>query len=131
MAKPLDPLAEFVCDQLRDWAPVTARPLFGGWGIYDGPVIFGLIARDAIYFRVDERNRPDYEIAGGARPFTYEMSSGKTAEMAYCEVPAEILDDPEQFAGWAARARDAAIRAKAARPKAGATRPTSRRRKGK
>jgi|SRR5665213_2750816 len=110
-----DPLAEFIRDQLRDWAPVTARRLFGGWGIYNGPVMFGLIARDTIYFRVDDRNRRDYEIAGGAKPFTYEMPSGKIIEMAYCEVPADTLDDPEALGQWAAAAHVAALRAKAAK----------------
>jgi DNA transformation protein len=119
MAKPPDPLAEFICDQLRDWAPVTARRLFGGWGIYNGAVMFGLVARDTIYFRVDERNKPDYlEIAGQARPFTYQMPNGKPMEMAYYEVPAEILDDTEALPVWAAKAQAAAMRAKAAKPSA-------------
>jgi DNA transformation protein len=117
MAKAPDPLAEFVCDQLRDWAPVTARRLFGGWGIYNGPLMFGLIARDTIYFRVDGTNRPDYEIGGGAKPFVYEMPNGKAMEMAYFEVPAEILDDPEMLGQWAAKAQAAALRAKAAKAK--------------
>jgi DNA transformation protein len=117
MAKPLDPLAEYVIDQLRGWAPVTARPLFGGWGIYNGPVMFGLIARDMIYFKVDETNRPDYEIAGGPKPFTYEMPNGKTMEMAYCEVPPEILDDTEALPQWAVKAQAAALRVKTAKPK--------------
>jgi DNA transformation protein len=117
MAKAPDPLAEFVCDQLRDWAPVTARRLFGGWGIYNGAVMFGLVARDTIYFRVDDRNRPDYEIGAGPKPFVYEMPNGKTIEMAYCEVPPEILDDTETLPQWAAKAQDAALRAKAGKPK--------------
>ncbi|HEX4112387.1 MAG TPA: TfoX/Sxy family protein [Stellaceae bacterium] len=138
MAKASDPLADFVCDQLRDWAPVAARRLFGGWGIYNGPVMFGLIARDTIYFRVDDRNRPDYvaaatkpfvhtarrrgaggEIAAGPKPFTYQMPNGKIIEMAYYEVPPEILDDTEGLGQWAAKAQAAALGAKAAktRPK--------------
>ncbi|MGH6982230.1 MAG: TfoX/Sxy family protein, partial [Stellaceae bacterium] len=116
-------MAEFICDQLATWARVTARPLFGGWGIYDGAVMFGLISRDAIYFRVDETNRPNYEIAGGAKPFTYEMPNGKTMETSYCEVPAEILDDTEELARWAAQARTAAIRAKNIKAKKTPTAP--------
>ena len=128
MPKPPDPLAEFVVDQLRDWAPVTARRLFGGWGIYNGSTMFGLIARDAIYFRVDEANRPDYEAAtakafihaarkragaqsSGPQPFRYRMPNGKIVEMAYYEVPAEIIDDPEALGDWATKAHRAALRA--------------------
>lgn len=144
MAKPPAPLAEFICDQLRDWAPVTARRLFGGWGVYNGGVMFGLVARDAIYFRVDEANRPDYlaaaarpflhtarrrragaEITAAARPFTYQMPDGKLIEMAYYEVPPEILDDTEALPQWAAKAQAAALRAKSAKPPA--KRPAKRR----
>ena len=138
MPKAPNPLADFIVDQLRDWAPVTARRLFGGWGVYRGSVMFGLIARDTIYFRVDDRNRPDYEaaatkpflhtarrrsagdgeIAAGPKPFTYAMPSGKTFEMAYYEVPADVLEDVEALPQWAAKAEAAAMRAKASKVKA-------------
>jgi DNA transformation protein and related proteins len=127
MPKAPDPLAEYIIDQLRDWAPVTARRLFGGWGVYRGPLMFGLIARDTLYFRVDAANRPDYEAAAtGPRPFTYTMSNGKTAAMAYYEVPPDVLEDVEALPQWAAKAEAAALRAKA-----GKTRKPTRKRGGK
>jgi len=126
MSKPPSPVAEFIVDQLRDWAPVTARRLFGGWGIYNGPVMLGLVSRDTIYFRVDERNRPDYEAAtakafvhaarkragveAGPQPFRYAMPNGKTIEMAYYEVPADVLESPDELAQWAAKAHAAALK---------------------
>jgi DNA transformation protein and related proteins len=145
MVKAADPLGEYLVDQLRDWAPVAVRRLFGGWGIYRGSLMFGLIARDAVYFRVDEHNRPDYEeaaaqpflhsarrragaAASAAKPFTYRMPNGKTVEMAYYEVPADILEDPEVLVQWAAKSEAAALRAKAGKIK----RPGSqRKRRGK
>jgi DNA transformation protein and related proteins len=143
MPKAPHPLADYIVDQLRDWAPVAVRRLFGGWGIYRGPVMFGLIARDAIYFRVDEANRPDYRAAAtkpflhtarkragatesGAKPFTYTMPSGKTIEMAYYEVPADILENVEELSQWAAKAETAAIRAKSTKIKAKAKKPVTR-----
>lgn len=143
MPKAPDPLADYIVDQLRDWAPVAVRRLFGGWGIYRGPVMFGLIARDAIYFRVDETNRPDYEAAAtrpflhtarkragaaasGAKPFVYTMPNGKTIEMAYYEVPADILEDVEALGQWAAKAEAAAMRAKAGKAKAKSKKPAPR-----
>lgn len=146
MAKAADPLSEYLVDQLRDWAPVTVRRLFGGWGIYRGPIMFGLIARDAIYFRVDDHNRPDYEEAAAkpflhtarrrtgaapsaARPFTYAMPNGKTVEMAYYEVPADILEDGEALGQWASKAEAAALRVKAGKVKKAA--PQHRKRRGK
>lgn len=130
-----DPLADYIVDQLRDWGPVAVRRLFGGWGIYRGPVMFGLIARDAIYFRVDAQNKPDYQAAAtqpfvhtarkrarvtadsAAKPFTYTMPNGKTIEMAYYEVPADILEDVEVLGQWAAKAEAAAIRPKSTKTK--------------
>lgn len=143
MPKAPDPLADYIVDQLRDWAPIVVRRLFGGWGIYRGPVMFGLIARDAIYFRVDSQNKPDYEAtatqsfvhtarkragatASGTKPFTYTMPSGKTIEMAYYEVPADILEDVEALGQWAARAEAAAIRAKSIKTKTKTTKPAKR-----
>jgi DNA transformation protein and related proteins len=133
MPKAPDPLAEYIVDQLRDWAPVTVRRLFGGSGIYNGPIMFGLIARETIYFRVDDDNRPDYvaaatgpfvhtarrrtgEAAPGPKPFQYQMPNGKIMEMAYYEVPPDVLEDPETLARWAAKAHRAAL--KIARDKA-------------
>jgi len=130
MARAADPVGEYLVDQLRDWAPVTVRRLFGGWGIFRGGLMFGLIARDAVYFRVDAENRPDYEEAAArpflhaarrragaavspAQPFTYRMPNGKTVAMAYYEVPADILDDSEALGQWAAKAEAAALRARA------------------
>ncbi len=143
MRKAPDPLADYIADQLRDWGPVAVRRLFGGWGIYRGPVMFGLIARDAIYFRVDGENKPDYEAAAtqpfvhtarkragmaasDAKPFTYTMPNGKTIEMAYYEVPASVLEDVEALGQWAAKAEAAAIRAKSNKPKAKTKKPAAR-----
>jgi DNA transformation protein and related proteins len=110
MPKAPNPLAEFVRDQLRDWAPITARRLFGGWGIYNGPVMFGLIARDTIYFRTDDGNRRDYD-AAGMPPFRHAMPTGKVIDMAYSEVPAAVLEDVEEVMRWARKAHEAALRA--------------------
>jgi len=121
------------------------RRLFGGWGIYRGTLMFGLIARDAIYFRVDEHNRPDYEeaaakpflhtarrragaAASAAQPFTYRMPNGKTVEMAYYQVPPDVLEDGEALGQWAAKAEAAALRAKAGKAKRPAP---QRKRRGK
>jgi len=145
MVKAADPVGAYLVDQLRDWAPVTVRRLFGGWGIYRGPLMFGLIARDTVYFRVDGQNRPDYEnaaaepflhtarrragaAASAAKPFTYSMPNGKTVAMAYYEVPADILEDKEALGRWAAKAEAAALRARAGKDKKPAPR---RQRQGK
>ena len=79
--------AEFrdhVLDLLAPLGPVTARRMFGGFGIYLDGVMFALIADDILYLKVDDRTRPDYEAAGSApfrprprgKPFTMADTKG-------------------------------------------------------
>jgi DNA transformation protein len=100
----------FVLDQLGRVAPaVRSRGMFGGVGIYSDDLFFALIASDALYFKVDETNRDDF-IDAGMRPF---MPYGEPGEiMQYYEVPAEVLEQPDELRGWAAKAIDAARRAR-------------------
>jgi DNA transformation protein len=91
-----------------------ARAMFGGFGIYLDDVIVGIIAWDRLFFRVDGRNRPDYQAAGTA-PFTYEGRGGKPIEMPYWEVPAEVLAEPARLADWATKARAASLAARASK----------------
>jgi DNA transformation protein len=100
----------FVLDQLGRVAPaVRSRGMFGGVGIYSDDLFFALIASDTLYFKVDETNRDDF-IDAGMRPF---MPYGESGEiMQYYEVPSEVLEQPDELRGWAAKAIDAAGRAR-------------------
>ncbi len=91
---------EFVLEQLGAVAPVAAKSMFGGVGIYSGGFFFALLDDDRLYFKVDDSNRGDYEAKGmGAfHPF------GDERAMNYYEVPGEALEDPEELAPWMASA---------------------------
>ena len=67
---------EFLKDQLRGLGHITTRRMFSGAGLYCDGVIFALILRDTLYFKVDDGNRQAYE-AEGLEPFTYE-ARGRT-----------------------------------------------------
>lgn len=100
-----------VAARLTPMGPVTARSMFGGFGIYLDGRMFGLVASGILYFRVDDVTRGDYEEAGSG-PFTYDRK-GKTVEMnGYWRVPAAVYSDPESLIRWAEQAHDAAQRAK-------------------
>ena len=120
-------LLERVLPALQGAGAARSRAMFGGFGIYLDDVIVGLIARgrlrrhepnalyspkgeyeDRLFFRTDDRNRPDYQAAGTA-PFTYEGRSGKPIEMPYWEIPAAVLDDPARLCDWALKARAASL----------------------
>ena len=100
----------FVLDQLRrTTSGVRARSMFGGVGIYAAELFFALVADDTLYFKVDDVTRPQFKDRGMApfRPF------GEAGEvMQYYEVPAEVLEDPDELGIWVKAAIGAAQRAK-------------------
>ncbi len=99
-----------VLPQLQQCAPVTARAMFGGWGLYNEGVMFALLADEQIYFKVDDANRPDFEAAGMV-PFVY-WKGDRPVQMSFYQLPESVLADPAELAGWLDRATAAARRAK-------------------
>ena len=79
---------EFVLEGLQPLRGVSARRMFGGWGIYKDGVMFA-----------------------GLPHFTY-AEKGKPIRMPYREAPSEGFDDPEILCAWAREAYAAALRTK-------------------
>ena len=75
---------------------VTARAMFGGYGVYKDGVIFGIIVDSELYLKVDESNRAEYEKLGSA-PFVYRAKGGKELAMSYWKVSAEGLENAEEL----------------------------------
>jgi len=57
-----------------------------------------------LYFKVDDSNRPDFEEAGTGpfRPYDDDRT------MNYYEVPAEVLEDPDELKRWCTKALEVA-----------------------
>jgi len=107
---------DFLKDQLRGLGQVTARRMFSGAGLYCDGVIFALLLRDTLYFKVDDINRAAYE-AEGLEPFSYE-ARGKTVTIgAYWRVPERLFDEPDEMLDWARAALAAGRRAEAKKSK--------------
>ncbi len=104
---------DFVLEQLGRVAPVTAKSMFGGVGIYARGLFFALIAEDRLYFKVDEVTRPDFERLAMEpfRPF------GEESAMGYYEVPADVVEDAVQLAPWMTKAIEVAAKAKRGKTK--------------
>lgn len=96
---------EFLAEQLERLGPVRFRGMFGGAGVYLDDLMFGLIFDETLYFKVDDRNRADFEDEGMG-PFTFEMTDGTTGSLRYYEVPARLLDEPDELVQWARKAMD-------------------------
>ena len=102
----------FVADQLASLGHITTRRMFSGAGVYCDGVIFALILRDALFFKVDDGNRAAYE-AEGLESFKYE-ARGRTVEIgSYWRVPERFFDDPDEMLEWARAAVAAGRRAEA------------------
>ncbi len=91
-----DSIKNYVLDQLGS-LDVTARAMFGGYGLYRGPEFFGILHQGRLYFRTDAHTRQDY-IARGMSPF---QPNPRQTLVSYYEVPADVLDDSEILATWA------------------------------
>jgi DNA transformation protein and related proteins len=108
----------FVLEQLSAAGTVTAKPMFGGVGLYCQGLFFALIDDDTLYLKVDDAIRPEFERFGSQpfRPFG-DDSHG----MQYYELPADVLEDRAAVRSWMDRALGAARRkasGKRRRPKA-------------
>jgi DNA transformation protein and related proteins len=101
---------QFVLDQLAGLKGVSARRMFGGAGLYLRGIMFGLVADDKAYLRVDDFNRTSFEDAG-SEPF---HPYGKKVTMPYYEVPIDVLEDSDYLCIWAEKALAAAARRKRA-----------------
>jgi DNA transformation protein and related proteins len=103
----------FVLEQLgRATTGIRARSMFGGVGIYAGDLFFALLDDDTVYFKVDDATRAQFERRGmvAFRPY------GEGGEvMQYYELPAEVLEDPEELRMWVEAAVQVARRARGRR----------------
>jgi len=90
--------------------------MFGGVGIYSGDLFFALIADDALYFKVDDSNRGDFQ-ARGMGPFRPYGENGET--MQYYQVAEDLVEDPDALRPWAEKAIAVAGRKGAKRPRRG------------
>ena len=93
-----DGFLEYILDQLSAWHEVSARRMFGGVGLYCEGKMFGLIADDVAYLKVDETNKDKF-IAAGASPL--KPYANKPTTMSYYEIPVDILENPEELIKWA------------------------------
>ena len=100
---------DYVVELMAPLGPVTARKMFGGYGLYHDGLMFALIGDETLYIKADDANRDKF-IAAGSEPFLYHKK-GKQYSMSYYRAPAEALDDTDAMYEWARLGYDAAVRA--------------------
>jgi DNA transformation protein len=104
MVKPPTPQQKLVDEIDTKLAPLghfRALRMFSGYGLYLNGVIFGLVARDRLWLRVDDRSRPNFQTAG-MEPFAYTRE-GTSVSLAYFRCPDPMLADPAKLRKWPRR----------------------------
>ena len=102
---------DYVVELMSGWAVVSARKMFGGYGLYREEVMFALIVEDELFFKSDANNVTEFERAG-CRPFVYQ-SQTRSIQMSYWSAPAASLDSSVEMGEWCQSAYGAALRAQA------------------
>jgi DNA transformation protein len=92
-----DPFRDFVLDQLRAVGSLECRAMFGGYGLYAAARFFGLINQQRFYLKTSPVTRRQFECAG----MNCFQPNPQQKLGAYYEVPADILENPEELTRWA------------------------------
>jgi DNA transformation protein len=106
--KKRDEFVDYLLELMQPLGPVSAKAMFGGYGIYIDDIMFALVANDVLYLKTDTTNLPDFA-QQGLPPFSYERN-GRSYNMSYSEAPAEVLDDADAMYLWANKAIEAALK---------------------
>ena len=96
---------------------VRSRRMFGGHGFYVDELFIALIADERLYLKADALTRPTFESAGST-PFVYDAAGKAITSKGYFSAPEEAMESPPLMQPWARHALAAALRARAAKPRA-------------
>lgn len=110
---PHDDFIAYLHELLEPVGKVSARAMFGGWGVYVDGTIMGIVVDGRLYLKADALTEPRFAATGNA-PFMYPSPKGPMP-MSYWSVPEEALDSAAAMAPWARLALDAARRKAAAK----------------
>jgi len=100
-----------IADLLQFIGPVESKSMFSGFGMFLEGLMFGLVAGNELYLKVDTQNLQDYEDLG-LQAFSFEKN-GRQFKMSYYQAPEEAMEDAELLSDWASNAYGAAMRAAA------------------
>jgi DNA transformation protein len=102
---------DYLADLFAPLGDIKVNTMFGGAGVYHKGQFFALAIAERIYLKTDDQTRPAFE-REGSKPFVYRTKDGEQSSHTYLELPARLLDDPDELRVWARGAYEAAVRAK-------------------
>ena len=101
----------YLLELLAPMGEVRAKRMFGGYGIFSGDLMFGLVADDTLYLKADDSNRADFT-ALELEPFVYYKQC-KPFSLSYYQAPEDALEDSPLLCEWAEKAYAVAVQANA------------------
>jgi DNA transformation protein len=109
-----DAVIDYIRELLAPLGAISARRMFGGYGVYHDSVMIALVADGVLYLKTDDETRPQFA-AAGCTPCVFE-SKGKTIEMSYWSAPEDAMESAAAMTPWARLAYAAAVRKANAKP---------------
>lgn len=95
-----DGFKDFILDQLAELNGVAARAMFGGYGLYQRAMLFGIIHKGRLYFKVSATTVHNYK-NHGMQPF---RPNPKQTLKSFYGVPIDVIEDAEALIQWATEA---------------------------
>lgn len=97
MASSIDYL-DFILDQLSNWKAINTKRMFGCIGLYADGLMFGVISKELVYFKVNASSKNNY-LKLESKPL--KLFKNNSIVASFYEVPIQILEDSSQFIIWA------------------------------
>ncbi len=97
-----DEYIDYLLELMADAGPVTARAMFGGYGLFLDARMFALVADNKLYFKTCQQTLRDFERLQ-LEPFCYQRGD-KYIQMSYSEAPADVFDDRDEMTNWVRKA---------------------------
>jgi DNA transformation protein len=101
LAAPSDGFVGFVLDRLAPLGAIASRPLYGGVGLYAHDGLFGILAGETLYLRVDDRDRARHDAAGLVR---FTPFADRPGTLPFYGVPDAMLESEDGLLRWASGA---------------------------
>ena len=99
----------YVLDQLAEIGAFETKALFGGTALLRDGAAFAKIKSGALWLKVDDQNRPDFEAEDMPQ---YSYGKDNSRHLNFFQTPPDVLEDTGPLAQWVTKAIDASQRSK-------------------
>lgn len=99
--------SQIVIEHLSPFGSITARKMFGGYGVYKDGIIIGMITNDELYLKASVTTEPYFQ-SFGSHPFIYE-GKDKPVKMSYWKVVPTVWNLHEELQKWVSMAHETSL----------------------